>query len=69
VVRAIREASGSGDIPPTATLLLLDRRADAFLAGRAGADAWIQKPFGAFELRDAVDTLVAAATEGKPSAE
>lgn len=41
-------------------VLLLDRKADAFLAGRAGADAWVVKPFSARRLRDAV--AAAAAT-------
>ena len=40
-------------------VLLLDRRADAFLAGRAGADAWVTKPFTARELRDAVGPIAA----------
>lgn len=32
-------------------VLLLDRRADAFIARRAGADAWLLKPFTAQALR------------------
>lgn len=60
VARAVRDAVGSGSLPPTAVLLLLDRRADTFLARRAGADGWIQKPFGSFELRDAIDALITA---------
>ena len=43
-------------------VLLLDRRADAFLAGRAGADAWVTKPFTARELRDAVGPIAAPPT-------
>lgn len=35
-------------------VLLLDRKADAFLARRAGARAWVVKPFTARALRDAV---------------
>lgn len=35
-------------------VLLLDRKADVFLARRAGANAWVVKPFEARTLRDAV---------------
>lgn len=71
VTRAVREAIGNGSLQPVVTLLLLDRRADAFLAGRAGADAWVHKPFGAFELRDSLDRLLtpAGATDGGTTAE
>lgn len=41
-------------------ILLLDRQADTFLAGRAGADAWVTKPFTARELRDAVGLVVSS---------
>ncbi len=51
IVRAIRDAAGLGELPPTATVILLDRSADAFLADRAGADAWLAKPFTAHQLR------------------
>ena len=37
-------------------VLLLDRQADTFLAGRSGADAWVTKPFTASALRAAVTT-------------
>ena len=39
-------------------ILLLDRRADAFIAKRAGADAWLLKPFSAQELRAAIESAV-----------
>lgn len=32
-------------------VLLLDRQADAFIAKRSGADAWLAKPFNAQALR------------------
>ncbi len=34
-----------------AIIILLDREADAFIAKRAGADAWLTKPFSAQALR------------------
>ncbi len=49
VIRAVR-----GEIEPEhrpKTVLLLDRSADVFLAGRAGADAHLLKPFTAQDLR------------------
>lgn len=58
VARSVR------DTEPTAwslrVVLMLDRKADAFLAGRAGADAWVTKPFTARELRDAVGPAVSS---------
>jgi AmiR/NasT family two-component response regulator len=39
-------------------VLLLDRNADAFIAKRAGAAAWVRKPFTAFELRSAVAAAI-----------
>ena len=60
VTRSLRgEADvGGTDHPPT--ILLLDREADSFLAGRSGADGWLRKPFGSFELRDLIDDLTGA---------
>ncbi len=42
-------------------VMLLDRAADAFIAHRAGAGAWVTKPVEAHELRDAVRSVGAAA--------
>jgi DNA-binding response OmpR family regulator len=56
IVRSIRDATRTkGGIP---TVLLLDRKADGSLARRAGADAWIQKPFTAFEIRTTIERLL-----------
>src|SRR3990172_4444362 len=47
VTRAVRDAfAGSGRAAPP-VILLLDRDAHAFLAGRSGAAAWGGKPFSA----------------------
>jgi len=54
VVRELRSAVENGHIPPVRTVLLLDRRADGFLARRAGADSYVVKPFTAQQLREAV---------------
>ena len=63
IIREIRAAVHAGDLPPTPTVLLLDRGVDAFIAGRAGADGALRKPFGAFELRSVLDEIVGAAVE------
>jgi CheY-like chemotaxis protein len=61
VVRDLRAAAQAGAAGPPPTVLLLDRVVDGFLARRAGADAWISKPFTGFALRRLVDRLAAAA--------
>jgi len=66
VVRDLRAAAQRRGVGPPATVLLLDRYVDAFLARRAGADAWIRKPFGSFELRRLLDRL-AEASVGDPA--
>ena len=63
VIRRIRAAVDAKVLGPTPTVLLLDRGADRFIARRAGADGWLRKPFGAFELRSMLDDLAAAAAE------
>lgn len=60
VTRAIREGGmqGVGKVP---VVMLLDRAADAFLARRAGADAWLKKPFVPQELRAILEAVQAPA--------
>lgn len=59
VVRDLRAAAYASGVAPPATVVLLDRAVDAFLARRAGAAAWIRKPFNGFALRRLLDRLVA----------
>lgn len=47
---------GGKEIP---VLLLLDRRADVFLARRSMADGWVIKPTDPIRLRKAVERLLA----------
>lgn len=54
VVRDITEDFEGEERPRL--VMLLDRNADAFLARRAGADAFVVKPFQAHELRLAMQT-------------
>ena len=51
IVRMLRGAILSAETGDMGIVLLLDREADRFLAGRAGADASIVKPFNAQQLR------------------
>ena len=53
VARAVRGAEPEQGALPV--VLLLDRAADLFLAGRAGANGWVVKPFTAAELREALE--------------
>jgi len=62
VTRAVRDAAAVDRIPAPPVIMLLDRDADAFLAGRSGAAAWVRKPFSANELRAAIDTALEHAT-------
>jgi DNA-binding NarL/FixJ family response regulator len=58
IVRELLDAAGLDHVPRTPTILLLDRSADVFLAGRAGADAFLEKPLVAEELRTALRTVM-----------
>lgn len=53
VARSVRSAEPEDGALPV--VLLLDRTADIFLAGRAGANGWVVKPFTADELRSALE--------------
>lgn len=67
VIRGIRGEIEPADRPRT--VLLLDRSADKFLAGRAGADAFVTKPINASELREALYPVTGGTvetTETKP---
>ncbi len=51
IVRAFKDAFGVGGVAEVPLVMLLDRSADTFLADRAGASAWVVKPFTAQDLR------------------
>jgi DNA-binding response OmpR family regulator len=63
ITRAVREATGTEESKGIPVVMLLDRDADAFLAGRAGADAWVAKPFTSHELTTQVDQLTGTPEE------
>jgi DNA-binding response OmpR family regulator len=67
VARALREAEFSHEIPGMRIVLLLDRSADEFIAGRSAADAWVVKPFTSQQLRAAIATTTdASLAAGRP---
>ena len=54
ITRAVREAESIGGAPRVPVILLLDRGADVFLARRAGAAAWVTKPFTSHDINGAL---------------
>jgi DNA-binding response OmpR family regulator len=57
----LRLEASYGNLPDVPVLMLLDRRADVFLARRAGAEGWLVKPLDPLRLRKAA----AALSEGR----
>ena len=53
---------GAGRLPHVPVLMLLDRRADVFLARRASAEGWAVKPIDPFRLARAITALLAGGT-------
>ena len=49
----------AGRLPHVPVLLLLDRRADVFLARRADTEGWLVKPLDPIRVRKAVEALLA----------
>ena len=60
IVRLLEDAIADGEVERVPIVMLLDRAADAFLARRAGADAYLVKPFTSQDLRAAIASLVPA---------
>lgn len=61
VVRLLHDAMATETVERTPVVMLLDRRADVFLARRAGADAYLVKPFTSQDLRAALTAVGAPA--------
>lgn len=61
VIRGIRGEIDQAERPRT--VLLLDRSADEFIARRAGADAFVQKPINANALRAALKPTLGVTEE------
>jgi DNA-binding response OmpR family regulator len=58
----LRLEADAGRLEQRPVLLVLDRRADVFLARRSGAEGWIIKPLDPIRLRKAVGALLAGGT-------
>jgi len=58
----LRLEESGGRAPHVPVLMLLDRRADVFLARRAGAEGWVIKPLDAMRINRAVVRLLAGQT-------
>ncbi len=54
----LRLEEGAGRLPHVPVLMLLDRRADVFLARRALADGWVLKPLDPMRLSRAIETVL-----------
>jgi DNA-binding NarL/FixJ family response regulator len=54
----LRLEAGAGRLPHVPVLMLLDRRADVFLARRSGAEGWVVKPIDAMRLSRAIETVL-----------
>ena len=63
LTRAVRDGAATLNSTRPPVILLLDRDADAFLAGRSGADGWVRKPFSSDALRSAIDEVLATAPD------
>ncbi|HWC10891.1 MAG TPA: response regulator [Acidimicrobiales bacterium] len=58
----LRLEEGAGRLPHVPVLMLLDRRADVFLARRSQAEGWLVKPLDPFRLGRAVRHVLAGGT-------
>ncbi|MBW8824950.1 MAG: response regulator transcription factor [Acidobacteria bacterium] len=54
----LRLEAGAGRIDDVPVLMLLDRRADVFLAHRSGADGFLVKPLDALRIRRAATAIL-----------
>jgi DNA-binding response OmpR family regulator len=58
----LRLEESYGNLPHVPVLLLLDRRADVFLARRSKAEGWLVKPLDPLRLRRAAQALIEGGT-------
>jgi DNA-binding response OmpR family regulator len=58
----VRLEIDAGRLEPFPTLLLLDRRADVFMARRSGVTGWLLKPLDPIRIRQATAALLAGDT-------
>lgn len=58
----LRLEASYGNLPSVPVLMLLDRRADVFLARRSAAEGWLVKPLDPLRIRRATAALLAGDT-------
>jgi DNA-binding response OmpR family regulator len=58
----LRLEESYGNLPHVPVLMLLDRRADVFLARRSGAEGWVVKPLDPLRIRRAAKALLEGGT-------
>jgi DNA-binding response OmpR family regulator len=58
----LRLEESYGNLPAVPVLMLLDRRADVFLARRSGAEGWLVKPLDPLRIRRAARALLDGGT-------
>ncbi len=58
ITMELRNEESYGAADPVAVLMLLDRRADVFLARRSGAEGFVVKPLDPQRIRTAVRALL-----------
>jgi DNA-binding response OmpR family regulator len=59
IARELHQQAAMAEIDSVPVVLLLDRKADSFLAKRSGVAAWVTKPFTAHDIRTAVESAIA----------
>jgi DNA-binding response OmpR family regulator len=64
----LRLEAGAGRLADVPILMLLDRRADVFLARRSGADGFLVKPLDPIRVRRAVTSVLAGELYEDPTA-
>ncbi len=63
----LRLEEGGGRLDHVPVLVLLDRRADVFLARRSAVEGWLIKPLDPLRLRRAVQAILAGGTYFDPT--
>ncbi len=63
----LRLEEGAGRLGHVPVLMLLDRRADVFLAKRSAVEGWLVKPLDPIRLRRAVQAILAGGTYFDPT--
>jgi DNA-binding response OmpR family regulator len=62
VTMALRLDESAGMLPHVPVIMLLDRRADVFLARRSGAEGWLVKPLDPLRIQRAVAAVTSGGT-------